>query len=366
MDLIVPGVFTFHIGWFTLIVLIVLIGLLVRRATGLFKRRAEDAVDTALSIVAPGKEKSCGYVKAAEYVKKLKADAVVAVVDVKGIILNESRSAPALARSFATFGADLGEALRKLSTEPKLKAVLVRVNTPGGTITGSQAICDGLTRCREAGKYVIAYVPELSASGGVWSMVGAEYIVAHENAMLGSIGVLGPSLLQYEEVSEIGGGLFGGQVAAKKISSRRLFAGKGKAFGDPFVTIDEESVQRFQGILNRSYERFLMHLGRLRHRVSINRLRGIGASILDAPEALELGLIDAIGTFDIVKAAIAEKIGTAWDDCTVINLKLSGRERFGDIFAKMIMDTLPQARGRLLKSALADYPALALWEAGRF
>jgi protease IV len=265
------------------------------------------------------------------------------------------------ARGFSTFGGDLGEVLKRLAVTPNVKAVLVRFNTPGGTIAGSQNISDGLKSCREAGKYTIAYVPELSASGGVWAMVGAETIVAHQDAMLGSIGVLGPRLMHYEEVSQVGGGLLGEQVKARKISAQTLFAGKGKTLGDPYSTPDPDAVQKFQNILTRTYDRFVAHVGSLRG-IPARALRDIGAAIFDAPEAQALKLVDVLGDLDTVKKLIAQKIGSKWDDCTVVNVRLSGRERFSTIFAEMAPDLVPWLRSSSMRTVLARYPALVLAE----
>lgn len=89
------------------------------------------------------------------------------------------------------------EALERLAKSPA-KAVIVHINSPGGTTSGSEELYDSLTRLREA-KPIVVVVDGLAASGGYIAALGGDHIVAGETALVGSIGVL----FQYPNVSDL-------------------------------------------------------------------------------------------------------------------------------------------------------------------
>ncbi len=361
------GSLQFDIGWFTLLVLLYLAFKLVKTIRNHMKRTESDGsgIITAVRsrIFQRESGRRCSYSAADEYIEDLDGDKVVAVFDVKGPIMSDRQSVPPLARNFATFGSELGSILRKLARNKRVAAVLVRFNTPGGTVTGSEDICNGLDACRKAGKLTVSYVSELSASGGVMAMIGAERIFAHPNAMIGSVGVLGPQITHYEGVTEIGNGLFGGSVRADKMTFDRLFVGKGKTLGDPFAEPDKDAVMDLKRVLDRVYDRFLAHIDRCRS-IAEEIMRAKGASVFDARDALELKLVDEIGDYAAVQKFIAKKVGVAWDECTKVEVVLSGKDRLSGFFVQLfgVAEALGMAPTmRMLSCGLKNEVALLLY-----
>jgi len=332
----------FVIGWLALLVIVYLLFKLVKTIRNHMRRTESDGngIITAVRSQIFKRERGyrCSYSAANEYIEDLKGDKnkVVAVFDVKGPIMSDRQSVPPLARNFATFGSELGSILRKLAKNKRVAAVLVRFNPPGGTVTGSEDICNGLDACRKAGKLTVSYVSDISASGGVMAMVGAERIFAHPNAMIGSVGVLGPQITYYEGVTEIGSGLFGESVRADKMTFERLSVGKGKTIGDPFAEPDKDAVRDLKRILDRVYDRFLAHIKHYRG-IAEEVMRAKGASVFDAMDALELKLVDQIGDYAAVQRFIAEKVGMAWGECTKIEVVLSGKDRLSGFFVQLFV-----------------------------
>ena len=99
----------------------------------------------------------------------------VAIVELEGMILDVE---------------DLVRDLRSHRENPQVKAVVVRINSPGGVVAPTQEIHQALTRVREAGKPVVASLGSVAASGGYYTAVAADQIFANPGTLTGSIGVI--------------------------------------------------------------------------------------------------------------------------------------------------------------------------------
>jgi ClpP class serine protease len=137
----------------------------------------------------------------------------------------------------------------------------------------------------------------------------------------------------------MGGSVFGSRVSAKSISAETIFQGKGKTLGDPFTPPDPEALQRFKDLIKDSYNRFVNHVA---HHRSIDPqvLRDLGASIFSAKDAREMNLIDQVGDFDTVRAMVTKQLKCTWEECTLVHLRLSTKERFGSVFASTLLEAL--------------------------
>jgi protease-4 len=88
-------------------------------------------------------------------------------------------------------GRETAEKIRKAAEDEKLKALVIRVDSPGGSAVGSEFIRQALERFRQSGKPVVISMGDLAASGGYWIGLAADRIIAHPNTITGSIGVFG-------------------------------------------------------------------------------------------------------------------------------------------------------------------------------
>ncbi|MCP4397302.1 MAG: S49 family peptidase [bacterium] len=235
--------------------------------------------------------------------------------------------------SWVTYGYALQDSLKKAAEDESVKGIFLHVQTPGGTIYGSQAIFEGIKAYREAsGKPVLVYIEGLSASGGVMSMVGADAIYADYGSIIGSIGIMGPQLLYYDNPTAFDGGLLGsGIVTEGGIEQTILFAGKGKDLGNPFRRISEEELKNWQNGLNNEYDDFVQHVADNRNMSTATIEDQMGAQVFDNKSAEEFGLID--GTLNrqdsIAKLAELAELG---DDFQLVR----PRKESGQLLAQLL------------------------------
>ena len=228
---------------------------------------------------------------------------------------------------WVTYGYTLQDMLKKAAEDETVKGIFLHVQSPGGTIYGSQAIFEGIKAYREATqKPVLAYIEGLSASGGVMSMVGADAIYADYGSIIGSIGIMGPQLLYYDKPTALDGGLLGsGIVTEGGIEQTILFAGRGKDLGNPFRRISEEELQNWQDGLNNEYNGFVRHVAENRHMDATMIKEKMGAQVFDNQQAEELGLIDGTLNRQDSIAELADLAGLGEDYQLVRPRKDSGQ-----------------------------------------
>jgi protease-4 len=234
------------------------------------------------------------------------------------------------------YGYRIQQELADAAEDETIKGIFLEVDTPGGTIFGSQAIFAGLESYRaKTGKPVFAHVEGLAASGGVWAMVGADEIYADLGTGIGSIGVIGPILTFYNAPTAFDGGLLGGGVTTEQgIELFLVSAGRGKDFGNPFRRPTAEELAIAQKTVDRAYGDFVAHVARARDLEQSAIREKIGAFLYGNEAAEELGLIDGtLGRREAI-AALADKAGVK-DDWELVR----GRGRTQSLFATLFAGT---------------------------
>ena len=244
------------------------------------------------------------------------ASDVVLVVDVNGVILAEGGGGGLGPFGGAIAGGDTIQGqLEAAAEDPDVDAVILRLNTPGGSPVGSARISEGVEAIQAAGKPVIAHVTEISASGGMWAMAPADYIVASDGAIVGSIGVRTGPFQQFTDVVAIDGGLLGGGVTTTGgIDQFFITAGEGKvAGGNPFREFSAEEQEEFQNLADGLYDQFVDHVATNREISPATIVSELGASVFTAPDAVDNGLIDEAGNFDRAHEEAADRAGLTGD-----------------------------------------------------
>jgi len=170
---------------------------------------------------------------------------IVARIKVSGPIFSQKVPLSGY-RGPVTYADEFVRKLRALAEDELVKGIVVEFNTPGGTTTGSLLISEAIREARTQ-KPVYGFVTDLSASGGVWSMVAAKKVYAQPGSLVGSIGVLGTTLFQYDQLRSIGN-LLAGSVEAKEITGRVMYMGEGKPFGSPFYKPTEEDIKKYRAL----------------------------------------------------------------------------------------------------------------------
>lgn len=229
-------------------------------------------------------------------------------IDVKGIILNEGGGSSwdrIFSSSDITYGYDIQKQLERARFDSSIKGVVLLVDSPGGTITGSEAIYDGVLDFRnQSGKPVIAWGSGAMASGAYWAALAADEIHMDSGSIVGSIGVISGEFKYYNNVSSEGS--FLGSVTAEDIDTTYITAGKGKDLGNPYRQITPEEQQLMQSLADNSYDDFVQRVVESRN-ISESEVRdNIGAYIYDEELGLENNLIDSISNRNEMLDRIAE------------------------------------------------------------
>ena len=211
----------------------------------------------------------------------------ILIVDIDGTISSAletgffAREKSVVARVF--------ERLERAAADPQVKAVILRLDTPGGEVTASDIIYHEVLRFKErTGLPVIGLMMSVAASGGYYIASACDVILAHPSTITGSIGVISVFPSVESLMSKVG-------VKVNVIKS-----GPAKDSGSPFRDMTEDDKKLFQTIIDEYYEGFLAVVATGRKgKIAEADLRKIAdGRVYTAPQALKLGLIDAIGYFD--------------------------------------------------------------------
>jgi protease-4 len=181
------------------------------------------------------------------------------------------------------------EALLKAEEDPEISGVIVRINSPGGSVAASDTIYHEIMSFREKKKVpVYAYIMALGASGGYYVASAADRIIASPTAITGSIGVLAMKFNIEKLLSKIG------------VSEETYKSAPKKDFWSPFRPSTPEEKKMFQNIINRLYARFIDVVYAGRHKVLTRKeVRTLAdGRVLVSDEALKAGLIDGVEYLD--------------------------------------------------------------------
>ncbi len=224
----------------------------------------------------------------------------IAQIDVSGVLINGSM--PQLIGEGENPVSLLVENLSKASEDDSVKAVLLRINSPGGTVTAADIMYQEILRFRKTARHpkpVVAMIMDVGASGAYYVACGCDEIVANRSSVIGSIGVIMQTFNLKGTLDKIG-------VQTVAIKSGRL-----KDAGSPWRGMTEEERKIFQGLIDDFFDRFVEVVADGRPRLSKERVREIAdGRVWTAQQALELGLIDRIGTLRD-GLAVAKKMADA-------------------------------------------------------
>jgi len=204
----------------------------------------------------------------------------ILVIPIKGIISTSSSSLP-----FESSGANVDSILsqlKKAKESSTIKAVVLEINSPGGTVIASRELANAV---KNLGKPSVAVIREVGASGAYWIASSADVIIADELSITGSIGVMG-SYLQFSKIMQDYG-----------ITYERLVAGEYKDLGTPFKELEQDERNILQSKLNKIQDVFINEVKVNRNLTDIRRI-STGEFFLGI-EAKELGLIDKFGNREV-------------------------------------------------------------------
>jgi protease-4 len=257
-----------------------------------------------------------------------RGDAKVLLMDVSGFLSDEAPSGtltigspparvPLLVR--------LREELKKAAGDPKVRAVVVRINSPGGTVTASDVIFRELDSFKRArGVPIVASMMDVAASGGYYVALAADTIVAHPTTVTGSIGVILISLNAEGLMQKVG------------LSTAAIKSGERKDMGSPFRQLTPEERAIFQAVIDDLHRQFVAKLVERRQIPPPTAATLADGRIYTAEQALGHKLIDRIGY--VPDALEAARRAAGVDEARVIVYKRP-REYRATYYARSEVET---------------------------
>jgi protease IV len=182
--------------------------------------------------------------------------------------------------------------LRKIDKNKNVKAVVLRINSPGGSTGASQEIYEEVKKLRQNGKRIVVSMGDVGASGAYYIACAADRIIANPSTITGSIGVI----FNFGNMQEL----------FKKIGVKMevVKSGKSKDIGSYWRSPDESEKKLLQGLIDNSYEQFIKVIvdGRKMTYDQVKQLAD--GSIFTGEQALNKGLVDQLGNLpDAIQVA---------------------------------------------------------------
>ncbi|MBD3318900.1 signal peptide peptidase SppA [Candidatus Woesearchaeota archaeon] len=207
----------------------------------------------------------------------------VAVLRVDGLITTASTGGLGTAISSSEI---LVKRIKELDKDPTIHGLILDINSPGGSPVASDEVGRAL---KKFSKPTVAVIREVGASGAYWIATATDHIIANRMSVTGSIGVTSSS--------------FGleGLLQDYNITYRRQVAGRLKDAGTPFREPTQEENELFQDVLDSIYDEFIKEVAENRH-LEEAYVRDLATGFVYlGSEALDLQLIDQLGTMDDAK-----------------------------------------------------------------
>lgn len=207
----------------------------------------------------------------------------VMILDVTGVIANANQGGLLSAGDNPV--ARLAEGLRLAASDDRVAAVVLRLNTPGGTVTASDMMYREVQRFKkQTGKPVVAVMMDVAASGGYYLACAADHVVAYPSTVTGSIGVVFQTLSVKPALSRIG------------IEANALVSGPNKAAGSPLETLSDDQRAVLQNLVDRFYADFVAVVRENRKSIDPDTWDLVtDGRVFTGRRAYELGLVDSLG-----------------------------------------------------------------------
>ena len=208
----------------------------------------------------------------------------IAMIDVQGVLTSDQEES-----LFSTKESQVVafvEKLRLAEQDADVKAVLIRIDSPGGDVTTSDILYNELLAFKQRKKVpVVAAFMGVAASGGYYLASACDAIVAHPTTITGSIGVISMHVSLVGLMEKIG------------VKVEALKSGANKDMGSPFRTMTDEDKKLLQGLIDQFYDRFVCVVTEGRKgRLTESQVRTLAdGRVYTAQQALDTKLVDRIG-----------------------------------------------------------------------
>lgn len=205
-----------------------------------------------------------------EYTSRGSGDKI-AVVDINDVIFSSEKTV---------------EQIKNYREDKSIKAIILRINSPGGGVAASQEIYEEVKRTRDSGKIIVVSMGSIAASGGYYISCGANLIVANPGSLTGSIGVI-MQFINFKDLAEKLG-----------IKETTIKSGDLKDSGNPFRDVNNKDSVYFQDIIDNTFTQFTEVVAKERKMNLDTLMKYANGRVFTGLQAKEYGLVDSLGTFE--------------------------------------------------------------------
>ena len=211
----------------------------------------------------------------------------IALVDISGMLLNARPKS--LLSSGSNPVSDLRETLRAVEQDSSVKAVILRINSPGGTVTASDMMYRELQSFKaRTHRPVVTCMMDLCASGGYYVSCASDYRIAYPTTLTGSIGVIVQTFSIAGTLDKLG------------ISTKALTSGPNKDMGSPLRPLTKNDEQLIGQFVSECYQGVLQVVKNSPHHVKPEDWnQATDGRVMTGREAARLGLVDEVGDLDL-------------------------------------------------------------------
>ena len=215
-------------------------------------------------------------------------DAKIVLIDISNVITDQEDQGPFGVSIRPGMTARVREELEKAADDGRVKAVLLRINSPGGTVTASDVIFHELLQFKQRRQLpIIAHIMDMGTSGAYYIALAADQIVVSPTTVTGSVGVI------------MAGVNLSGLMDKLGVKNQTFKAGKHKDMASPLRPLTPDDQELMQAVLDDMHDRFLGLVRERRPMMTADALKTISdGRIVTASQALQAGLVDHIGYAD--------------------------------------------------------------------
>jgi protease-4 len=221
-----------------------------------------------------------------------------------------------------------------------VRAIVFRIESPGGGVAPSQEIYEEVKKTREYGKPVVVSMGSVAASGGYYAALGANRIVANPGTITGSIGVISQFMHVNDLLEKIG------------VSSTTIKSGKLKDSGSPFRAMDAADKKYFQEMIDDVHDQFISAVAEERKLPKASVRKMADGRVYTGRKAYELRLIDTLGTYQDAIMIAADLAGI---DRSPKIIKEKKKEKLSDMLFGEVRGEVARWRDELLNQSIVQY-----------
>ena len=290
-------------------------------------------------------EKSFNQIQLDEYLEVIRPELLqtdpfgtkVGIIVARGVILDGKQPAGKIG------GDTLSDLIRQARRDDKIAAIVIRIDSPGGSALASETIRHEIELTRQAGKPVIASMSSIAASGGYWISSAADEIWASPTTITGSIGIYGAFVTLEKSLDSLG-------IHTDGVGTTRLAGAL-----DPTRPLDPAVADSMQQMIENNYRRFIQLVAEGRKMAPQEVEKVAQGRVWAGKTAQELGLVDRFGSLQEAVESAAERAGIEEYDAIYVEQELTAREK--------LVRSLNRLFSRAFSSAVerVTHPALRLY-----